>query len=127
MFIKSVMKNSLVILAMSLFFVATYIDAASSPKLLQSPASGVVCDNFVCADAKEGISLSLTEKYLGKNKSKRLAAQGEFDHTQFTFANGIFCDVKERLCRKDRYYGVDGKRSGAVDKQATTLLFGQIE
>ncbi|MBV7515720.1 YcgJ family protein [Pseudomonas sp. PDM25] len=46
--------------------------------------------------------------------------------SEFTFVNGIFCDVKERLCREDRYYGVDGKLCEAVSKKYTQLLFDQL-
>nr|WP_280137519.1 YcgJ family protein [Ensifer sp. Root31] len=37
----------------------------------------------------------------------------------------MFCDVKERLCREDRYYGANGQRSGAVSKKYTKVLFGE--
>ncbi|MEY7343618.1 YcgJ family protein, partial [Escherichia coli] len=33
---------------------------------------------------------------------------------------GVFCDVKEKLCRDDRYFGVDGKRSGKI--KSTTAM-----
>lgn len=89
---------------------------------LRSPAKGVVCDAYICADAA-GVSDSLTRKYLGENKEKRLASQGEFDRTSFTFANGVFCDIKEKKCRKDRYFGDDGKPSGVLDNTTTRLLF----
>ncbi|WP_309300358.1 YcgJ family protein [Yokenella regensburgei] len=52
-----------------------------------------------------------------------MAAQGAFDCTAFTFANGVYCDTKEKVCRKDRYFGADGKLSGAIDKKTTALLF----
>lgn len=116
------MNNSLIVLMLSLAFVTTTAHAAKAKQKLQSPAPGVVCDKYVCAD-KSGISALLTEKYLDKKRSQQLMSQGDFDHSEFTFANGIFCDVKEKLCRKDRYYGVDGKRSGAVDPETTRLLF----
>ncbi|ANI28947.1 Fels-1 prophage-like protein [Yersinia entomophaga] len=119
------MKKSLATLVLSLGFVAAYAGASTTKNRLQSPTPGVVCDTYVCADGKNGISVPLTERYLGKKKSQRLASQGDFDRTQFTFVNGIFCDVKERLCRKDRYYGIDGKHSGAIDTQTTEWLFGQ--
>ncbi|WP_436883574.1 YcgJ family protein, partial [Enterobacter asburiae] len=89
---------------------------------LRSPAKGVVCDSYFCADAT-GISDVLTTKYLGAKKGKQLVARGEFDRTAFTFANGIYCDTKEKMCRKDRYFGADGKPSGAIDRPATQLLF----
>jgi Fels-1 Prophage Protein-like len=88
-----------------------------------SPAKGVLCDRFMCA-SDTGISRSLTEKYLGVRTATRLFSKGPFSLTEFTFANGIFCDVKERLCRMNRYYGADGKHSGAVSKRYTALLFG---
>lgn len=89
---------------------------------LHAPAPGVVCDTLVCADAT-GISDSLTTKYLGAKRGKQLAAQGEFDRTAFAFANGVYCDTKEKVCRKDRYFGADGKPSGAIDRTTTQRLF----
>ncbi|MCT4737200.1 YcgJ family protein [Raoultella ornithinolytica] len=91
---------------------------------LRSPAKGVVCDMYICADAT-GISDLLTTKYLGAKKGKQLAAQGEFDRTAFTFANGIYCDTKEKVCRRDRYFGADGKPSGKIDHKTTQWLFAQ--
>lgn len=99
------------------------IAAQAKPSLLVSPAPGVLCDPYVCADAA-GLSPPLTEKYLGKKAADQVFQQGPFDLTQFTFANGIFCDVQERLCRANRYYGADGKHDGAVSKKYTKLLFG---
>lgn len=92
---------------------------------LRSPAPGVLCDRYFCADAKQGVSRELTERHLGSPAATRLQSQGDFDPTEFTFANGIFCDVKERLCRTDRYYGEGGQRSGALSRKYTTLLFGR--
>lgn len=90
----------------------------------RSPELGVLCDRYVCAN-NNGLSRELTERYLGKKSAAKLVSQEGFDPTEFTFANGIFCDVKERLCRKDRYFGTDGKRSGVVTKKYTELLFGE--
>lgn len=89
---------------------------------LTNPTSGVVCDAYICADAM-GISDSLTMTHLGAKKSQQLAAQGTFDRTAFTFANGVYCDTKEKVCRKDRYFGADGKPSGVIDKTTMQLLF----
>lgn len=97
---------------------------AASGAELRSPTQGVLCDAYFCADAK-GISREDTEKYLGKDALKKLVSQGSFDTSEFTFASGIFCDVKEKLCRENRYFGADGKRSGAVSEKYTRLLFGQ--
>lgn len=97
---------------------------AAATKKLQLPTKGVVCDTYICADAT-GISDVLTIKYLGKQKGVQLVAQGVFDRTAFTFANGVYCDTKEKLCRKDRYFGADGKPSGAVDTLTTQQLFSR--
>lgn len=95
---------------------------ASGLETLLSPEKGVLCDHFMCAD-KKGVSLDQTKKHLGKKAGIRLFSQGDFNPTEFTFANGVFCDVKERLCRNNRYFGKNGKRSGAVSAQYTRLLF----
>lgn len=91
---------------------------------LRSPEKGVVCDAYFCADAM-GVSDPLTTKYLGAKKGQQLVSQGEFDRTAFTFANGIYCDTKEKVCRKDRYFGADGKPSGKIDRKTTQWLFAQ--
>lgn len=91
---------------------------------LTSPAPGVVCDKTICAD-EHGVSVALTTKYLGKRQGDKLAVAGEFDTTAFTFRGGLFCDTIERLCRNDRYFGPDGKRSGKVNIRYTALLFRQ--
>ncbi|MEI2416540.1 YcgJ family protein [Orrella sp. JC864] len=95
-----------------------------SVSAIRSPAPGVLCDAYLCADDK-GVSRELTEMHLGGQAATALFSQGGFDRTAFTFASGVFCDTKERLCRENRYYGADGKRSGAVSQPYTRLLFGQ--
>lgn len=93
---------------------------------IQSPALGVLCDRYACANDK-GISRELTEKYLGKKAAAtEVFMSSDVDLTEFTFANGIFCDVKERLCREDRYYGANGQRTGAVSNKYTSALFGEL-
>jgi hypothetical protein len=82
----------------------------------------VVCDRFVCAAGKNGVSVDLTRHYLGNRQAENIKRQGSFDTTRFTFANGIYCDTKERLCRQDRYFGNNGERS-AVSPKYTKLLF----
>ncbi|QPR27274.1 hypothetical protein I6G97_12625 [Edwardsiella hoshinae] len=89
---------------------------------LRSPQAGVLCDRYFCADAK-GVSRSLTVRYLGLRAAQRVFSPGAFDHTAFTFANGIFCDTRARLCWEDRYYGSDGKHSAAISARYTALLF----
>ncbi|MEN5181718.1 YcgJ family protein [Comamonas testosteroni] len=95
--------------------------AKKRPTVL-SPTPGVLCDRYVCADDK-GISRELTRTHLGKKAAaNELFTSSHVDLTEFTLANGIFCDVKERLCRVDRYYE-NGQRS-AVSEKYTKLLFG---
>lgn len=118
---KSCLLVSLVML-LAVFVIPAHAKQLTS---LRSPAPGVLCDRYLCANGKEGVSHELTEKHLGKKAAIKLYSQGDFDPTEFTFANGIFCDVKERLCRQDRYYGADGKRTGVVSKNYTRLLFGK--
>lgn len=96
---------------------------AKAPDTLQSPQAGILCDPYFCAN-EHGISRALTELYLGKPTASKLFNQGDFDLSEFTFSNGIFCDTKERLCREDRYYGADGKRSGKISSKYTQILFG---
>lgn len=99
--------------------------ATAGPRpALRAPAKGVLCDPYICADG-QGISRELTAKYLGaKAAAGKVFTTNGVDLGQFTFANGIFCDVGEKLCRQDRYFGSDGKRSGKVSQTYTALLFG---
>ena len=90
---------------------------------LKQPEAKVLCDQYVCANA-EGISKPLTQKYLGQAQADRVFSQGQFDQTQFTFANGIFCDTKTQTCHVDRYFDGQGNRS-AVAPNYTQALFGQ--
>jgi hypothetical protein len=107
-----------------LLFAGAVCANAGTSSSVQLRAPGVLCDRFMCADDK-GVSRSLTEKYLGAHAAAKLFSQGDFSLTEFTFSNGIFCDVKERVCRDDRYYDANGKRSGTISKKYTTLLFGK--
>ncbi len=104
--------------------IATLPVYAKEQAKLRSPEPGVLCDFSVCADSK-GISRKLTEKHLGKKRAAKTFSQGDFDLTQFTFSNGIFCDSKEKLCRTHRYYGGKGQRSGPISKKYTKQLFGK--
>lgn len=97
---------------------------AATDNLLHSPVKGVVCDIYFCAD-DGGVSDALTTKYLGKKKGEQLAAQGDFDRSAFTFANGVYCNTRAHMCRKDRYFGADGKPSGKIDSKTTQWLFAQ--
>lgn len=109
-------------LVMSLFVSSV---SGKERKELYSPACGILCDKFICADP-DGISPGLTEKYLGEKAAKELKALGEYNPKEFTFLNGVFCDVKEKLCRNDRYFDKDGKRSGKINRNATMMLFGCV-
>jgi hypothetical protein len=53
----------------------------------------------------------------------KLFSQGAFDTTEFTFVNGVFCDTKERICHKDRYF--DNGRRSATDVRTTAILFSK--
>jgi hypothetical protein len=121
------MTNSNLSLSLALLLTVGVMPAhAKDQATIRSPAPGVLCDRYVCANDK-GISHELTEKYLGKKAAAaEVFTSSNVDLTEFTFANGIFCDVKERLCREDRYYGANGQRSGAVSKKYTTALFGEV-
>jgi len=119
------MKQPIRFACLALFFaVAATATGAEHAAGVRSPAPGVLCDPYLCAN-DQGISRELTARHLGEKAAARLFSQGEFDRTEFTLANGVFCDTKERLCRKDRYFGADGKRSGEVSEQYTQLLFGK--
>jgi hypothetical protein len=120
------MSKSYLSFSLALLLIVGVMPAhAKQRATIQSPASGVLCDRYVCANDK-GISRELTEKYLGKKAAaNEVFTSSDVDLTEFTFANGIFCDVKERLCREDRYYGANGQRTGAVSKKYTNALFGE--
>jgi hypothetical protein len=120
------MSKSYLSFSLALLLIVGVMPAhAKQRATIQSPASGVLCDRYVCANDK-GISRELTEKYLGKKAAaNEVFTSSDVDLTEFTFANGIFCDVKERLCREDRYYGANGQRTGTVSKKYTKLLFGE--
>lgn len=69
------------------------------------PAQGVVCDtqSAFCADA-HGVSLSLTEQYLGRSakealQARRLSKAGA--RPIFTLSSGVLCDGTERQCYRD--------------------------
>ncbi|OTG82837.1 hypothetical protein B9T27_06075 [Acinetobacter sp. ANC 4648] len=90
---------------------------------LKNPEKKVLCDKYICANS-EGVSKELTIKYLGQKQADRIFSQGEFDKTQFTFENGIFCDTNTKTCHVDRYYNERGKHS-AIAPKYTSALFGK--
>ncbi|KAB2684185.1 YcgJ family protein [Brucella tritici] len=96
---------------------------ADQASVLNTPANGVLCDQYFCAD-EYGISNGLTAQYLGQSAADKLASQGDFDRTKFTFSNGIFCDVSERRCREDRYTDPKTGKRSRVSLKYTADLFG---
>ncbi len=116
------MKIVSLALTVPLFMFST-VSFAKTTQVLKNPAAGVLCDKYICAD-KTGVSKKLTEKYLGKRQAKKVFSQGEFDTSAFTFANGVFCDSKTKLCHVDRYFDGKNKRS-PVEPKATKQLFGK--
>lgn len=90
---------------------------------LNNPAKGVLCDQYICVD-QQGISIGLTEHYLGADRAEALLKAGKFDTSAMTFSNGVFCDTKAKLCYVDRYFNAEGKRS-AVSPKYTAELFQQ--
>ena len=72
-----------------------------------SPAKGVVCDRKAgfCADGT-GISMSWTEKYLGKDAMQKFSKNtegGAFDETDFVLSDGVRCKTKENACYKSKF------------------------
>ncbi len=59
--------------------------------------------SILCVNS-DGISPALTRKYLGEKVAENLQSLQGYDPSEFTFANGVFCDVKEKLCRDDCYF-----------------------
>lgn len=93
---------------------------AQAGNTLFSPKIGVLCDRFICADS-QGVSVDLIQQYLGPEKARKVIEMGDFDKTEFTFADGTFCDIKEKLCHVDRFY-TQGQRS-EVNEKYTKMLF----
>ncbi|OVZ79002.1 YcgJ family protein [Yersinia kristensenii] len=118
------MKKIVTMLVFVFVGIVPVLSGAAETNSLSTPAPGVICDSYLCVDV-DGVSNILTTKYLGAKKGKQLAAQDEFDRTAFTFTNGVHCDIKEKVCRKNRYFDADGNPSGAIDGTTTQLLFGQ--
>jgi hypothetical protein len=116
------MSMSIILRIVFLILGATVVSAgASTLHRLTSPAQGVVCDVFFCADAN-GVSDALTTKFLGKVRGDQLSAMGDFDHSAFTFANGIFVTRRRKYVARI-VFDADGKRSGSIEDNTTRLLF----
>ncbi|MCC8420662.1 MULTISPECIES: YcgJ family protein [Photorhabdus] len=101
------MKTKLIIA--SLFLLSFPTLAVTKAANIFFPEKGVICDKKgeYCAD-QQGLSLKLTERYLGKKASERLKADigdgKDFDFSSYTLSNGVHCESKEKKCYKDRYY-----------------------
>ncbi|MET6679141.1 YcgJ family protein [Citrobacter amalonaticus] len=117
------MNKNLKLMLLIMPFTLPEVAIAASTGTLYSPARGVVCDEYFCASAKEGVSFTLTKQYLSKKASDSLASQGTFEQAAFTFSNGIYCDIKVKACYKDRFFGADGKPSAPVDTAVSRILF----
>ncbi len=86
-----------------------------------SPEPGVVCDKKAgfCADS-QGISMALTEMYLGKAAQDKMMARvkenPDADMANYTLANGVQCRTAEKACFKP-------KGSKTVESKTTHALF----
>ncbi|WP_425292085.1 YcgJ family protein [Brucella anthropi] len=96
---------------------------AAQSDSVYSPANGILCDKFFCADAS-GISNGLTMQYLGNAAAEKLASQSGLDRTKFTLSNGVFCDVEQRKCYKDQYRGPNAGTQRSVSAKFSRELFG---
>ena len=86
-----------------------------------SPSKGVICDKKgkFCADSY-GISIALTKEYLGAkaaNNLEKMADKYHMSMTDWTFANGVSCNTKKKICKKSKW---DKK----ADAHWTKMLFG---
>lgn len=118
------MRNAYLSLTLTALVVVGVPPAQARPQAaLRSPVPGVLCDRYVCANA-QGLSRELTATHVSKRAADAAFAYRNTDISAFTFANGVFCDVKARQCRKNRYFGPDGQPSGAIQYRYTRLLFG---
>lgn len=86
--------------------------------------TNAICDKTVgfCADWM-GVSVALTEMYLGKDAEKKLMAIinkvgiENFDASEFTMSGGLTCHTKEKMCWTSRL-------REQQDKKAMKVLFG---
>ena len=87
-----------------------------------SPDRGVICDRKAgfCVDSY-GISLGMTEEYLGRrasNKVDKMLGMRSFDKTRFTLSNGLSCDTNRKVCKKSKW-------DDNADAHWTRVLFGR--
>lgn len=116
------------IVQMGLFTVVLgSVSFSAFPTKLDFPQPGVICDLVAryCVD-KNGLSLSLTQFYLGHDAQQHLrdvlGNEEAVNLHEFTFSNGVHCDTTEQQCYQDRYYPrTPEKREISI----TDYLFGQ--
>ncbi len=95
-----------------------------------SPHAGVICDEpgeglaDACFD-RYGISLGLTEVYLGHTAQDRVMAMikeagDSFNSSLFTLSDGVTCDAKRRKC----WHGRANPDYGTPAPRHTKALFG---
>ncbi len=82
---------------------------------------GVVCDPYICVSS-DGISQFNKEISRRKKAAENLQSLQGYDPSEFTFSNGVFCDVKENYVVMIVIL-VDGKRSGKINQTTTKMLF----
>lgn len=99
------------------------VGVAAKKDMLTSPADGVLCGRYFCAD-HDGISDRLTAQYLGEDAAYRLLAQADFDRTSFTFANGLFCNLKEQRCYEVHNRDARNGTRSPISLYYTSVLFG---
>ncbi|HBH7025487.1 YcgJ family protein [Pseudomonas aeruginosa] len=87
-------KGLLSLISYSCLIISFPVIAKTNTSLV-SPKKGVICDQYICVNNK-GVSKSLTAQYLGTQKANKVFSQGDFDHSAFTFSNGVFCDTNTK-------------------------------
>lgn len=117
------MNIKLIFPAIALFLLTACTSTEEDPNVLNNPSKGILCDQYICADQK-GVSIGLTEHYLGSEQAKAIMKGGKFDTSAMTFSNGVFCDTKVKLCYVDRYFDAGGERS-AISQKYTEELFNK--
>lgn len=113
------MKTIFSICCLGLLLCSQLSFAKKPALILKNPLPYVLCDQYMCVSRQEGVSKRLTAKYLGQKQAQKTFSQGTFDTSAFTFANGVYCDIKKQQCYVDRY------TDSAIEPKTTQQLFGQ--
>ncbi len=90
---------------------------------LYSPSKGIICDrkDKLCVDSS-GISLRFTKIYLGSRAAKKLKKnidRYDMDLKEWTFSNGVSCNIYKRICKKSKW-------RDRTDFHWTKILFGRL-